>query len=123
MEGEDVISTKWVFKIKRNGVKKEYKARLVARGFEQNSHYDLGDIYAPVAMLSTFRVFLAVATKLNLPVYQMDVTGAFLYGDKDKRVLIRLPEGAYFGDKNIVKLNKSLYGLKSSPKCWNVKFK
>lgn len=52
----------------------------------------------------------------------MDVTGAFLYGEINGDVYIRLPEGAYCGKNNIVKLNKSLYGLKSSPKCWNIKF-
>lgn len=47
----------------------------------------------------------------------------FLYGDIKENLYVRLPEGAYTGDNNnIVKLNKSLYGLKTSPKCWNVKF-
>lgn len=118
---ENIISTKWVFKLKGNS-KDQYKARLVARGFEQASDFDLGEIYAPVAKLSTFRVFVAIATHLNLPIYQMDVTGAFLYGDIDREVYIKLPEGAYSGEKNIVKLNKALYGLKNSPKCWNNKF-
>ena len=46
----------------------------------------------------------------------MDVTGAFLYGNIDETVYLELPVGAYSKDKNIVKLNKSLYGLKKSPK-------
>lgn len=117
-----VISSKWVFKIKNNNNNRQYKARLVARGFEQNDVLDLNNIYAPVAKLSTFRLFLAVATKLNLPVSQMDVTGAFLYGDIEEDVYLKLPEGAYNNGENIVKLNRSLYGLKKSPKYWNVKF-
>lgn len=116
------VSSKWVFKIKNTNNVKQYKARLVARGFEQQDVFDLNDIYVPVAKLSTFRIFVAVATKLNLPIYQMDVTGAFLYGEIKGDVYVSLPEGAYSGNSTTVKLNKSLYGLKSSPKCWNVKF-
>lgn len=115
------ISSKWVFKIKNINNVKEYKARLVARGFEQQDIINLSDIYAPVAKLATFRLFVIMATKYNLPIYQMDVTGAFLYGDIKENVYVRLPEGAYSGENNIVKLNKSLYGLKSSPKSWNIK--
>lgn len=80
------------------------------------------DIYAPVAKLSTFRLFVAVATKLNVPIYQMDVTGAFLYGDIKEDVYIKLPKGVYTENNNIVKFKKSLYGLKRSSKCWNEKF-
>lgn len=52
----------------------------------------------------------------------MDVTGAFLYGNIDETVYLELPDGAYCGDKKIVKLKKSLYGLKKSIKYWNDKF-
>lgn len=116
------VSSKWVFRIKNVNNSLQYKARLVARGFEQQELFDLNDIYAPVAKLSTFRLFVAVATKLNMPIYQMDVTSAFLYGEIKGEVYLSLPEGAYSGTDNVVKLKKSLYGLKSSPKCWNLKF-
>lgn len=116
------VSSKWVFKIKKSNNNVQYKARLVARGFEQCDTMNLCDIYAPVAKMTTFRLFVCIATKLNLPIWQMDVTGAFLYGDIDENVYLELPEGAYCGDKKIVKLNKSLYGLKKSPKYWNDKF-
>lgn len=121
-ENAKVVSSKWVFKLKGLDKVKQYKVRLVARGFEQDNVLDLNDIYAPVAKLSTFRIFVVIATKLGLPIYQMDVTGAFLYGEINGDVYISLPEGAYSDNNNIVKLNKSLYGLKSSPKCWNNKF-
>lgn len=122
-ENQKVVSSKWVFKIKRDSQNfPQYKARLVARGFEQDDILDLNDCYAPVARLSTIRLFIAIATKLNLPIVQMDVTGAFLYGNINENVYVSLPEGAYSGKNSIVKLNKSLYGLKNSPKCWNIKF-
>lgn len=119
---QKAISTKWVFKIKQNNNDIQYKARLVARGFEQENVLSYSEIYAPVAKLATFRLFIAIATKFNLPVYQMDVTGAFLYGEINESVYIRLPDGAYENNDCIVKLNKALYGLKKSPKYWNDKF-
>lgn len=113
-EGETIISSKWVFKIKETEGKSLYKARLVARGFQQKNCDD--EKYSPVAKLTTFKVMMAVAAQKRLPVYQMDVTGAFLYGDINETVFMRLP------NNKVCKLKKSLYGLKKSPKYWNAKF-
>lgn len=62
------------------------------------------DIYAPVAKLSTIRLFVAVATKLNVPIYQMDVMRAFLNGEIKEEVYVSLPKRAYLGNNNIIKL-------------------
>lgn len=113
-EGEEIISSKWVFKIKEAEGKSLYKARLVARGFEQKNCDD--EKYSPVAKLTTFKLMMAVAAQKRQPVYQMDVTGAFLYGDISETVYMKLP------NNKICKLKKSLYGLKKSPKNWNCKF-
>lgn len=75
-----IVSGKWIFKVKENlNGYEHYKARLLARGCEQTDS-DL-EIYASVAWFTTFRIFMAVTNRMNLPVYQLDVTGAFLYGD------------------------------------------
>ena len=93
-EGKKAINSKWVFKIKRLGNNEiKYKARLVARGFEQKDSFDIHELYAPVAKLNTFRVFMSVATKLNLPVYQMDVCSAFLNSKIEEDVYLKLPDG------------------------------
>ncbi|KAG6438777.1 hypothetical protein O3G_MSEX000215 [Manduca sexta] len=113
-EGENIISSKWVFTIKETEEKSIYKARLVARGFEQKNCDD--KTYSPVAKLTTFKALMAVANQKRQPVYQMDVTSAFLYGDINETVFIQLP------NNKIGKLNKSIYGLKKSPKYWNTKF-
>lgn len=77
-KNEKVIDSKLVFKIKGEN---EFKARLVAGGFQQDIDNDLYDIYAPVAKLTTFRILLVIASKLGQPIYQMDVRSAFLYGE------------------------------------------
>lgn len=48
---------KWVFRIKRNPDGSNcYKARLVARVFEQVPGLDYGETFAPMARLTTLRV-------------------------------------------------------------------
>src|ERR1051325_1148699 len=54
----------------------------------------------------------------------MDVKTAFLYGDLDETILMRQPEGYVKKGKEdyVCKLNRSLYGLKQSPRQWNRRF-
>ena len=51
----------------------------------------------------------------------MDVTAAFLNGDLQEEVFMSQPEGFVAkGQEHLVcRLNRSLYGLKQSPCCWN----
>ena len=118
------IDCKWVFKLKRDEDYKitQYKARLVAKGFQQKDRFKPSDIYAPVAKLATLRTLLAVSNHHNFEVHQMDVTGAFLYGDINEDVFMRYPAGVPATKGKTLKLRKSLYGLKKSPKYWNSKF-
>uniref|UniRef100_A0A0D3CNI4 Reverse transcriptase Ty1/copia-type domain-containing protein n=1 Tax=Brassica oleracea var. oleracea TaxID=109376 RepID=A0A0D3CNI4_BRAOL len=54
----------------------------------------------------------------------MDVKTAFLHGDLEERILMEQPEGFILkGDEDkVCLLRKSLYGLKKSPRQWNLKF-
>lgn len=44
-----------------------------------------------------------------------------MYGKLKEDIWIELPAGPSLEDKYIVKLQKSIYGLKQSPHCWNEK--
>lgn len=122
-ENAEVLSTRWVFAMKpyEEKIQDKYKARLVVRGFAQKESFQYDQIYSPVARMSTIRTLLSVGTQNMYHFEQLDVKTAFLNGDLEENVYIYPPEGVKCGDGYVLKLKKSLYGLKQSSKCWNNK--
>lgn len=122
-KGRKSVGCKWVYKVKplADGSSK-YKARLVAKGFSQKYGQDYDEVFAPVVKQSTFRILLSVASYKNMSVNHIDIKTAFLNGDLDNEVYLKQPEGFEDPTRHLVcKLNKSLYGLKQSARCWNQK--
>lgn len=78
--GKTALGCKWVFwiKLKADGTLERYKARLVVLGNNQVEGIDYGETFAPVAKMTTVRIFLDIAAKQNYEVHQMDVHNAFL---------------------------------------------
>ncbi|GJY67122.1 hypothetical protein Tco_0478460 [Tanacetum coccineum] len=113
--GKTIISSKWVFRNKRDetGFVIKNKARLVAQGYNQQKCKDYDETFAPVARLEAIRIFLAFATYINFIVYQMDVKSAFLNGKLKKEVYVKQPLGFENNEfpNHVCKLNKALYGL------------
>nr|GEU37784.1 ribonuclease H-like domain-containing protein [Tanacetum cinerariifolium] len=118
------IGGKWVYKIKykSSGDIDRYKARYVAKGFNQKEGIDFDETFSPVVKIVTVRCVVNPAVQNNWSICQLDVNNAFLYGDLDETVYMTLPEG-YFnpGDNRVCRLKKSLYGLKQAPIQWNAK--
>ncbi|GJW42305.1 retrovirus-related pol polyprotein from transposon TNT 1-94 [Tanacetum coccineum] len=92
-----IIGTKWVYrnKLDENGVVSRNKARLVARGYNQQEGIDYDETYAPVA-------------------------SAFLNGFINEEVYVAHPPGFIDFKKldHVYKLKKALHGLKQAPKSW-----
>nr|GEY42426.1 hypothetical protein [Tanacetum cinerariifolium] len=86
---------------------------LVAQGYTQEEGIDYEEVFAPVARIEAIRLFLAYASFMGFPVYQMDVKSAFLYGTIEEEVYVCQPPG--FEDPEhpdkVYKVVKGLYGL------------
>lgn len=115
-----VIDMRWVFRKKQNPDGGDaYKARLVARGYKDNSCYEISEIYAPTATVSVIRALISLAVNKKWPLRHFDISNAFLNGEVSREIVVKPPEGASKSVNIVYKLNRSLYGLKSAPKSWN----
>ncbi|CAM8920416.1 unnamed protein product [Rhodiola kirilowii] len=118
----NIIGSKWVFKTKHrpDGSIDKHKARLVARGFTQQSGIDYQDTFSPVVKPGTIRIVLSLAVSRGWCLRQIDVDNAFLHGHLDTAIYMQQPPG--FEDlrfpNHVCKLQRSIYGLKQSPRAW-----
>ena len=117
------IGSKWVFKRKRDadGNVERHKARLVAQGFTQKSGIDYDETFCPVVRFESIRAIIALAAKHNLRLHQVDITTAFLNGELKEDIFMKQPKGFEARGKEhmVCKLNRTIYGLKQSSRCWN----
>ena len=98
----------------------------MAQGFSQRPGIDYEETYSPVMDIITFRylISLVVSEKLNMQL--MDVVTAYLYGDLDSEIYMRVPDGISLPNSSnskprsafAIRLKRSLYGLKQSGRMW-----
>ncbi|CAM8998933.1 unnamed protein product [Rhodiola kirilowii] len=125
--GAKIIGSKWVFRIKEPNSPTEsprFKARLCAKGFTQREGIDYNEIFAPVVKYKTLRLLLAMTTVYDWHLQQMDVKTEFLHGNLNETIYMSQAIG-YVDHKlpdHVCLLRKSIYGLKQSPRQWNIKF-
>ncbi|BAO40323.1 transposon Ty2-LR1 Gag-Pol polyprotein [Kluyveromyces marxianus] len=109
-----VINPMLVFSIKRDGTK---KCRLVARGDQQDLSTYSKDRQQDTINNMALMTVLAVALDHNLIIKQLDISSAYLYADLKEEIYIRAPPHIKQKGK-VLRLNKSLYGLKQSGANW-----
>ncbi|KAJ3569220.1 hypothetical protein NP233_g5191 [Leucocoprinus birnbaumii] len=125
-EGRRLVGGRFVFKNKldAHGALAKRKTRIVAQGFSQVPGEDFNETFASVPKFTTLRVFVTLAAYLNWEIHQVDVVAAFLNGDLEEEIYMRVPEGLEKfaeGRGRYWKLEKSLYGLKQSGRQWKKK--
>ena len=96
-------------KVKRNGV---YHARLVAKDFSQISGMDFKD--SPVVNDVTFRVVVARKLNDNLKKKEADINNAFLKGDLEHEIYVKIPEGLRYRQRRLFNFAEGICGLVQS---------
>lgn len=98
------------------------KPRMVARGNEQRANIDFGDLFAPTVAVSGVRLLAAMACELNLGVCHFTIEQAFVQSDLQDLIFMRLLQGFGRWSETIMRLNKSIYGLKQASRQWHTHF-
>lgn len=104
---------------------KNYKARLIAKGFLQTEEIDYQETFNLVVKDATIRIILSLAGTNNWRLRQVDINNVFLNAELTEIVYMPQPEG--FEDpvhpRYVCKLKNALYGLKQGPRVWFEKLK
>lgn len=117
-----LLKAKWVYTRKidgETGQPSTYKARWVAKGYAQRAGIDFDELYAAVAHKDSVRVFLSLVNFHDYECDQVDIVAAFLNGELQEQIFLEPPEGSPIPADRVLRLRKSLYGLKQSPRCFN----
>ena len=99
----------------------KYKARYVAKGYSHVHGIYYNETFALVAKMDSIRLDLAIETSKKWEVHHVDVKCAFLNGGITEDIYMHQPKGFVSNPYLVCKLNKSLYGLKQSPRAWYAK--
>ncbi|GJT62697.1 putative reverse transcriptase domain-containing protein [Tanacetum coccineum] len=117
-----LLVQKWVYRNKKDerGIVVRNKAGLVAQGYKQEEGIDYDEVFAPVARVEAIMLFLAFASFINFPVYQMDVKSVFLYGTIEEEVYVCQPPGFVDPEflEKVYKVDKALYSSYQAPRAW-----
>ena len=93
------------------------KARFVACGYSQIEGVNYDETYAPTAHYKSLCTLLHIAAVNGYEIQSADVESAFLESPLEEDVFMKISKD-FYGEEAIVKLNKSLYGLKQAGECW-----
>ena len=121
--GKTIIGNRMIVKVKldENCLAERYKARLVPQGFSQVFGEDYNQVFAPFVRWESVGALISMATQINKQIHQMDVDVAFLNGILKEDIYMTQPYGFVEKDNEhlVCKLERSIYGLKQSPRFWN----
>ncbi|GAA5826467.1 hypothetical protein JCM3770_003626 [Rhodotorula araucariae] len=98
-----------------------YRCKKDRTAASQRPGVNFRETFALVAKFTSIRVLLALAAHGKMHIHQADVDKAYLHGELDEELYMRIPEGiddpALAG--KVLKLDGALYGLKQAGCVWN----
>ena len=116
--GHKIVGSRWVYKVKAD---KSYKGRVIVLGWGQVPGVDCGGTFAPVCRLQSIRMVLAIAAEFDFECWQLDYNTDFLNAKVKEEVYVKMAPGykkfSNDGVLMVMRLLKSLYGLRQSPRC------
>ena len=115
-EGQDCISTRWVYAWKDKDGSKIAKARLVIRGFEEEDK-DI-EKASPTCSSEGLKMVLTIMAQNEWSPKTMDIKTAFLQGNKLEREVFIKPPIEKRKNGIIWKLEKCVYGLVDASLYW-----
>eukprot|EP00957_Ditylum_brightwellii_P192229 14632384-Ditylum_brightwellii.AAC.1 len=113
----NILGLTWLFKVKHfpKGTINKLKALLCVRGDQEIDRVDMFNTYALDVSFSTVRLILILSIFLGWATAQINYTAAFINASVDEEVYEEMPRG-YCKEGHMLKLQRSLYGLKQSPR-------
>ncbi|CAI7886538.1 unnamed protein product [Closterium sp. NIES-54] len=120
--GANIVSGKWIFRVKRPpGSPPVFKARYVARGFNQRHGVDYFQTFSPTPKMTTLRVLRHVAAQRDYELHSLDFSTAFLQGSLHEEIWLRRPPGfsGLFPPGTQWSLWRPVYGLRQVPREWH----
>ena len=95
-----------------------HRSRFCVRGDQQEYGVNYFETFAPVVQWSTIRILLILILTNNWTTRVIDYTNAFPQAVIDTDIYVEPPAlfGSKSGEDKVLKLRKSLYGLKQSPR-------
>ena len=110
-----IIKSRWVLRQKGSTV----RARIVAKEYTEEINNN-DDIFASIPIFCVLRMLLVLALCNNWICLTGDISTAFLHAAAATADLFMYPSAEFYNafDHIIWRLNKAIYGLRSSPKAW-----
>ncbi|CAI7877662.1 unnamed protein product [Closterium sp. NIES-53] len=92
--GVKIVDGMWIFGVKRlPGSPPVFKARYVARGFNQRQGVDFFHTFSPTPKMTTLRVLLHVTAQHDYELHSFDFSTAFLQGSLHEEIWLHRPPG------------------------------
>ncbi|CAI7746756.1 unnamed protein product [Closterium sp. NIES-54] len=120
--GVNIVNGMWIFRVNwPPGSPPAFKARYVARGFNQRQGVDYFQTFSPTPKMTTLRVLLHVAAQRDYKLHSLDFSTAFLQGSLHGEIWLRRPPSftGSFPTGTQWSLRRPVYGLRQAPREWH----
>ena len=113
---QPTVSSRWIITVKYKNGRRIVKARLVARGYEEDSSAMRKD--SPTCNRECLRLVFVVASLMSWELQSIDISAAFLQGGElEREVYLRPPEDIC-PKSEVWRLKRCIYGLNDAPRSW-----